>query len=407
MLTDKTIKALAPAEKPYKRSDEKGLYLIVRPDGARWWRFKYRIGGREKLLSLGTYPETTLKAARDARDAARAGLLNGIDPSAKRQATKTAKADTLEAVANEWFAAGCPSKRRRSKAVSEGTVEQLRQRLKTYVIPYLGRWPLADVTAPELLKVLRRIEGKGNHETAHRVRSLVSGIFRFAIATGRAERDPAADLIGALAAVSTTHFAAVTDKKRVGALLRAIDGYQGQPAVMAALKLAPRVFVRPGELRGARWAEFDLDAAEWLIPAERMKMGREHVVPLPTQAVEILTELERHTGNGELLFPSLRHKDRPISDNTLNACLRSLGYGKEDQTAHGFRTIASTFLHELGYDTLLIELQLAHRDKNAVRDSYNRAERLDDRRKMMQAYSDYLDGLKVDTGEKVRAIRGG
>lgn len=394
MLTDKAVKALKPRERPFKVSDERGLYALVTPAGGVLWRLKYRFAGREKLLALGAYPDMSLKLAREKRDDARAEVAAGRDPSLTRRIEKMAQADTFEGLAREWL----------GKLHMKST-GQLRHRLETYAFPLLGRRPIATLTAVDVLAALRRIESRGKHETAHRVRALVGRVFRYAVASGRAERDPTADLKGALTAKTSTHFPAITDKRRVGQLLRSIDGYQGQPAVMAALKLAPLVFVRPGELRGSQWSEFELHDAEWLIPGERMKMGRDHVVPLSTQAIEILDELQKHTGTGALLFPSLRHKDRPISENTLNAALRSLGYSKDEQTAHGFRTIASTFLHELGYDTLLIELQLAHRDKNAVRDSYNRAERLEDRRTMMQAWADYLDGLKADTGAKVRAIR--
>jgi integrase len=394
MLTDKALKALRPRGKPYKRADEKGLYVLVRADGALWWRFKYRWQRREKLLSLGTYPDTSLKLARDKRDDARSQLAGGVDPSVARRAEKTAEADSFEAVAREWLG---------KLSLKATTVEQLRHRLETYAFSQLGRYPIATITAADLLAMLRRIEARGTHETAHRVRSLVGRVFRYAVASGRAERDPSADLRGALASVDSRHFAALTDRKRVGDLLRAIDGYQGQPAVMAALKLAPLVFVRPGELRGAAWAEFDLKAGEWLIPAARMKMGRDHIVPLSTQALAILEDLKQHTVTGVLLFPSLRAKDRPISENTLNACLRSLGYSKDEQTAHGFRSIASTLLHELGYASDVIELQLAHAEKNKTKAAYNRAERLPERRKMMQAWADYLDALRA--GASVTPIR--
>jgi integrase len=394
MLTDKALKALRPRGKPYKRADEKGLYVLVRPDGALWWRFKYRWQRREKLLSLGIYPDTSLKLARDKRDDARSQLAGGVDPSVARRAEKRVEADSFEAVAREWLG---------KLSLKATTVEQLRHRLETYSFSQIGRYPIATITAADLLAMLRRIEARGTHETAHRVRSLVGRVFRYAVASGRAERDPSADLRGALASVDGRHFAALTDRKRVGDLLRAIDGYQGQPAVMAALKLAPLVFVRPGELRGAAWAEFDLKAGEWLIPAARMKMGRDHIVPLSTQALATLEDLKQHTATGVLLFPSLRAKDRPISENTLNACLRSLGYSKDEQTAHGFRSIASTLLHELGYASDVIELQLAHAEKNKTKAAYNRAERLTERRKMMQAWADYLDCLRA--GASVTPIR--
>lgn len=417
MLTDTKIKHAKPRKKPFKMFDERGLFLLIYPDridaetgkirrhGSKGWRFRYRYGGREKLLSFGNYPDTSLKLARAKRDDARQLLADNIDPSAVRQAEKLAQADTFEAIAREWLVAGCPGGRSK-KGVSDNTGDQLRRRLTTYVFPYVGRWPMTDVTAPELLKMLRRIESKGTHETAHRVRSLCSRVFRYAIATGRADRDPAADLIGALTPASTTNFPGITQPKRIGELLRAIDGYDGQPSVMAALSLAPLVFVRPGELRAAEWCEIDLEAAEWRIPAERMKMRREHVVPLSKQAVLILKGLHPITGQSRYLFPSLRSASRPISDNTLNAALRRMGFGQDEMTAHGFRTMASTRLNELGYAPDVIELQLAHTDQNKVRDAYNRAQRLAERRKMMQAWANYLDGLKADKKSKVRAIRG-
>lgn len=402
MLTDIKVRSAKPRAKPFKLFDERGLFLIVYPNGRRGWRFRYRFGGREKLISFGSYPDTSLKLARSKREDARKQLANNIDPSAQRKAAKISQADTFEAIAREWLDAGCPGGK---KGVNEKTANQLRRRIKNYVFPFVGRWPIADVSAPELLKLLRRIESDGKHETAHRVRALCSRVFRYAIATGRAERDPAADLTGALAPTNTTNFPGITGPKRIGELLRAIDGYQGQPSVMSALRVAPLVFVRPGELRAATWSEFDLPGKEWRIPGDRMKMGREHVVPLANQVITELRDLEQHTGNGDLLFPSLRSVDRPISDNTLNAALRRLGFGKDEMTAHGFRTMASTRLNEMGFHPDVIELQLAHVEGNKVRAAYNKAERLAERRKMMQAWADYLDGLKRDKESRVRAIR--
>lgn len=397
MLTDRALKALRPREKPYKRADGKGLYVIVQPSGALWWRFRYRYGGREKTISLGTYPGTSLKLAREKRKAARANLSAGIDPSEKRQAEKAALENTFASVAEEWLT--------RQRSLKATTVKQIRRRLDAHLVPRFGRRPITEISAPDLLRVLRRIESKGHHETAHRVRALASRIFRFAIASGRADRDPAQDLAGALAPVRTKNFAAITSPRRIGELLRAIDGYQGQPAVMVALRLAPLVFVRPGELRGAEWHEFDLEAAEWRIPAARMKMDSEHLVPLARQAIEVLEDLQTTTGHGRLLFPGLRSSDRPISDNTLNAALRRLGFGADEMTAHGFRTMASTLLNEQGFPPDVIELQLAHVERNRVRAAYNRAERLEERRRMMQAWADYLDGLRADKKSAVRAIR--
>ncbi len=356
-------------------------------------------------MSLGTYPDTSLKLARTKRDDARTLLTKDIDPSAKRQSEKAGRENTLNAIANEWFRAGCPGGK--NKQLRTVTIDQLQHRFDKYLKLKLGKIPVASITVRNLRSVLLKIQDAGHWETAHRVRALAERIFRFAIATGRAERNVAADLRGTLKAVATTHFAAITDPDAIGQLLRAIDGYQGQPSVMHALRLAPYVFVRPGELRGARWSEFDLNAATWVIPEHRMKMGRPHTVPLSTQVLTILRELKEITGEGELLFPGLRSKHRPISDNSLNAALRRLGYAKDEMTTHGFRTLASTRLHELGFDSGDIELQLAHLDRNQIRATYNKAERLAERRKMMQVWSDYLDGLRADKKSRITAIRRG
>ena len=392
MLTATQIRTTKPREKPYKLFDERGLYLMIQPNGGRWWRFRYRYQGREKLLSLGTYPDTPLKRAREKRDEARRIVADGGDPSARRQAEKLALADSFEAIAREWLdLAGKP----KSGTLNPATVDQLRYRLEKYVFPYIGRDPIASITAPDLLRVLRRIEAGGIYETAHRVRSVCGRVFRYAIATGRAERDVSLDLKGALVPVKTKNFAAITNPAEVAGLLRAIDGYQGQPSVMAALKLAPLVFVRPGELRAAEWSEFNVDAAEWRLPGEKTKMGDQHLVPLSAQAIEIINELQPITGSSRYLFPSLRTNERPISENTLNAALRRLGYAKDEMTAHGFRAMASTLLNEQGFPPDVIERQLGHTERNKVRAAYNRAERLADRRKMMQAWADYLDVLRA------------
>ena len=396
MLTDTKVRNAKPREKPYKLFDERGLFILVYPNSRRGWRFRYRYKGRERLISLGIYPDVSLKRAREKRDEARVLLSDGVDPSAKRQAEKMAQADTFEAIAREWLAL--------SEKVTTNTIATTCRRLEKYIFPRLGNRSIAEITAPDLLTALRRIESRGTYETAHRTRAACGRIFRYAIATGRAERDIAADLKGALVPVQVQSFAALTDPRRIGELLRAIDGYQGQPTVMAALKLAPLVFVRPGELRAAEWTEIDFDAAEWRIRAGRMKMKAEHLVPLSTQAIEILVDLKCLTGSGKFLFPSLRTRERPISENTLNAALRRLGYSKEEMTAHGFRSMASTRLNEMGFPPDVIELQLAHAERNKVRAAYNRAERLADRCKMMQAWADYLDKLRAGT-DKVTALR--
>jgi integrase len=387
-LTETRIRAARPAEKPYKVFDERGLFMLVTPSGGRLWRLRYRHGGVEKLLAIGAYPDVSLKRAREKRDDARKLLADGIDPSAKRRAEKEQQVNTFEAVAREWLVL-------QEKSLDESTLTRERSRLQNFVFPHLGNRPIAQITPPELLAVLRRIESRGTNDTAHRTRSICSRVFRYAVATGRAERDCTVDLRGALPALTVGHFAAITQPAKIGQLLRAIDGYVGQPATHAALKLAPYVFVRPGELRQAEWPEFELAAAEWRIPGERMKAGEPHLVPLSTQAIEILKGLQPITGHGRYLFPSLRTPTRPISDNTLNAALRRLGYSGEEMTGHGFRSMASTCLNELGWHPDLIELQLAHAERNKVRAGYNRAQRLDERRKMMQAWGDYIDGLRA------------
>ena len=394
-LTDRQIQAAKPREKPYKVFDTRGLYLLITPDGSKLWRFRYRIEGREKLISLGDSRDVSLKRAREKRDEARSLVADGRDPSAQRKGERAALAHTFEAVATEWLAM-------KVKKLSDGTIGRDRDRLKNFIFPYVGKRPIATITPADLLLALRRIEARGTHETAHRTRSLCGRIWRFAVATQRADRDITADLKDALTPVAVQNHAAITDPKGIGALLCAIDGYVGQPATIAALKLAPLVFVRPGELRAAQWSEFDLDRAEWRIPASRMKMGEQHLVPLSRQAVAILRELQPLTGDGNYLFPSIRSAARPMSENTINAALRRLGYTTDEMTGHGFRALASTRLNEEGFNPDLIELQLAHAERNKVRAAYNRAERLAERKKMMQAWADYLDGLKV--GGKGRSV---
>lgn len=391
-LTDTKVRTAKPRERAYKLADGGGLYLMVAPraDGnvSRWWRLKYRFGGKEKVLAIGTYPEIGLREAREARDDAKKLLVRGTDPGERKRADKIVQADTFRAVAEEWLGL-------QAKKLAAVTLDKGRWMLETFIFPRLGDRLINEIKAPDLLAALRAIEAKGRHETATRTKQRVGQVLRYAIATGRAERDITADLRGALAPVPTKNRAAITDPARVGELLRAIDGYQGEPATAAALQLAALTFVRPGELRAAEWREFDLDAAEWRIPAERMKMGDAHIVPLPTQATQILRELHRLTGSGKYLFPSLRSRDRCMSENTLNAALRRLGYTSEQMTAHGFRAMASTLLNEQSFPGDVIELQLAHAERNKVRAAYNRAQRLPERRKMMQAWADYLDGLKA------------
>jgi integrase len=388
MLTDNAIRSAKPRDKPYKLFDERGLFLLVTPSGGRWWRLKFRVAGKEKLLSLGVYPDITLKSARELRDDARRELAGGVDPSAKRKAEKIAEADSFEAVAREWFA-------KFSANWADTHSEKIIRRLEADIFPWLGSRPVGQITAPELLTCVRRIEGRGALDTAHRALQNCGQIFRYAVATNRAERDPAADLRGALPPVNGGHFASITDPTAIGALLRDIDGYQGTFVGRCAMRLAPLVFVRPGELRKAEWSEFDLDKAEWRIPAERMKARVLHIVPLSTQTVAILRELHPLTGSGRYVFPSLRTTERPISENTINAGLRRLGYGGDQMTGHGFRSMASTLLNEQGWNRDAIERQLAHGERDEVRAAYNYAQYLPERRKMMQAWSDYLDGLRT------------
>lgn len=406
-LSPTQVDALKPQKKRYKVSDGGGLYVLVTPDGSKLWRWKYRFGGKEKLLALGKYPATSLKLARKNRGDAAELLAEGVDPSAKRQsekaASKLAGAETFKAIAEEWLDAGCPPNK--SAPPTPRTIEQLRYRLKEFVYPYHGTEPIKNITVPALHTTFKRIVHRGHRETAQRVRSAVSRVFRYAVATGRAERDPAGDLKSALPSGVTKSFPAITKAKEIGPLLRAIYGYQGQPAVMAAIKLLPLVFVRPGELRRAEWSEFDLEAAEWVIPASRTKMRRDHVVPLSTQAVAILEDLHQVTGRGRLVFPGLRSKNEPIGESTLNAVLRVLGYSKEQMVAHGFRSMASTQLNELGFDPDIVEAQLAHLPKDRIRALYNRSDYAEKRDKMMQSWSDYLDGLRTDTSSKVAVFR--
>jgi integrase len=387
-LSEAKIRSAKTRDRAYKLFDERGLFLLVTPTGGRLWRLRYRIGNLEKLISLGAYPDVPLKRAREKRDEARRLVADEIDPSADRKAKRAAMLVTFEGVAQEWLEL-------QSKSLAPETISILSARLNSGLYPYLGSRPMGSISAQELLSALRRIEARGRHETAHRVRAVAGRVFRYAVATGRAQHDVAADLRDALAPVKSKNFASVTDPIRVGELMRAIDGYSGHAVSALALKLAPLVFVRPGELRQAEWSEFDLENAEWRIPAARMKMGELHVVPLAHQSITLLEELQPFARGGRYVFPSLRSRDRPMSNNTINGALRRLGYSTEEQTGHGFRTMASTLLNEQGFPPDVIELQLAHAERNKVRTAYNRAQRLPERRKMMQAWADYLDGLRA------------
>jgi len=387
-LTETQIRAAKPREKPYKLTDGRGLVLLVSPTGARLWRLRYTFAGREGMISVGSYPATSLKEARERRDVAHKQIEAGLNPSSIRAEARQQREVTFEAIAKEWLARQTFTEKTRTKA--EWMIHDL-------VVPLIGSRPINELTAPEILAVLRRIESRGRLETCHRTKWRIGQIIRYAVATGRALRDPSGDLRGALKPPKTTNRAAITTPRRFGELLLAIDGYKGQGGTWAALRLAPLLFVRPGELRAAEWKEIVLEGESptWRIPAERMKMKEEHLVPLSRQAVVVLKELQAFTGRGAYLFPSLLTSTRPISENTLNAALRRMGFSKDEMTAHGFRATASTLLNEAGVAPDLIELQLAHAERNKVRAAYNRAQRLAERRQMMQRWADYLDELRV------------
>lgn len=390
MLTNAAITAARPKQKPYKLADGGGLYLLVVPGGGRWWRLKFRVDGSEKLLSLGVYPAVSLKQARERRDEARRDLANGIDPGAKRRSERDSAGDSFEAIAREWFEKFSPS-------WVPGHSGKLIRRLELYIFPWLGSRPIAKITAPDLLSCLRRIESRGALETAHRALQVCGRVFRYAVATGRAVHDPSGALRGALPPAGENHHASFTDPGKIGELLRAIDSYDGSIVVRGALRLAPIVFVRPGELRAAEWSEIDFAANEWRIKAERMKMRVQHIVPLSRQAIEILSDLQPLTGPGRFVFPSARTHNRPLSDNALLAALRRMGFEQGVVSVHGFRSTASTILNEQGWHRDAIERQLAHGERDAVRAAYNYAEHLPERRKMMQAWADHLDDLRAKT----------
>ena len=392
-LTDKACKNAKPSEKPRKLSDGHGLYLEIMPNGSKYWRLKYRFDGKEKRLAFGVYPEVALKEAREKRDQARQLLANHIDPSENRKAIKAARAElsenSFETLALEWLS-------KYADRWSKAHGERILHTLKKDIFPWLGRRPVSEITPSELLSTLQRIESRGAIETAHRVSQNCSQVFRYAIVTGRAERNPAIDIKGAIPPVKKGHFSSITDPKAIGDLLRAIDSYEGYLVTKCALRLAPLVFVRPGELRNAEWKEINFDLAEWNIPAERMKMREPHLVPLSRQALEILQDLHPLTGNGRYLFPSARSYARPMSNNAVLAALRRMGYSKEEMTGHGFRAMARTVLDEvLGVRPDFIEHQLAHSVRDPLGRAYNRTKHLAEREKMMQQWADYLDELKA------------
>jgi len=396
-LSPSAVANAKPQAKPYAMRDGRGLLLLIDPSGSKLWRFDYRRPGTGKrnTLSLGAYPDVSLRKARERRDEARQLLADGVDPGDKRKAEQAAGAETFEAVAREWYAKHAPG-------WAPGHRDKLIRRLERDVFPWIGSKPIATLAAPDVLAVLRRIESRGAVDTAHRAWQNCGQVFRYAVATGRASGDVTRDLRGALTPWKSGHFASITEPDQVGGLLRAIHAFTGTLQVASALKLAPLVFVRPGELRQAEWAEFDLDAAEWNIPAHKMKMREPHLVPLSSQAVAILRELQPLTGSGRYVFPGMRDRKKALSDMALNAAFKRMGFDGQTFTAHGFRAMARTILDErLGFRPDYIEHQLAHAVKDANGRAYNRTSFLPERRKMMQAWADYLDALRTAPGKVV------
>lgn len=382
MLTDVRLRKLAPKESRYMVGDGKGLYIEVLTTGRKAWRLRMWNDGKEIKRSLGSYPAVTLAQARAKRDEIQAQLEIGEDPF------EVKPDDTLEAVAREWL------EKKVLPIRAPAHVETIVSRLNRFVFPALGPRQIATIQPADLLALARKIEAAGHHETAHRTLQICGQVFRYGVATGRCSRDVSADLRGALVPVVKKHHATITDPMKIGQLVRAIDGLEGSLIVRSALKLGMLTFVRPGELRRAEWAEIDLEKAEWRIQPEKMKMKRLHIVPLSSQAVEVLRKLQIYTGDGRFVFPCLRTPDRPISENTVNAALRRLGYEKEEMTGHGFRSMASTILNEHGWQADAIERQLAHVEGNSVRAAYNYAEHLEVRREMMQWWADWLTTQK-------------
>ena len=400
-LTDAKVKNAKPCPKEYRLSDGGGLYLLVVPKGGKYWRMKYRFGGKDMApLAFGVYPAVSLAKAREKREAARKQLRDGIDPGAVMKAQKAAKVaetkDGFEVVAREWYSS-------RSPTWSESHKETVIGRLQRDIFPRIGARPIGEITAPELLKMLRGIESRGALETAHRTKTICGQVFRYAIATGRAERDPAADLRDALKPYKEGHLPAIIDPKELGPLLKAIDTLKGTHVVRCALKLTPMLMARPGELRHMEWTEVDLDTATWSIPADKMKGRQPHIVPLPWQAVDILRDLYELTGRGKYVFPCHGRPNKPMSEAALSVALHRLGY-KGKQTLHGFRATARTILDEVLQQRVEhVEHQLAHSVRDPLGRAYNRTSHLDERRKMMQLWADYMDGLKQ--GAKVVPIK--
>jgi len=389
MLTNTAVHNVKPKDKPFKISDSGGLYLLVKSAG-KYWRMNYRFAGKQKSLAIGVYPAVSLIDARKKRDEARALLAKDADPSLakaiNKQIAQYDTENTFKAIALEWHA-------KNAGAWAETTAENIKRYLEKDIFPWLGNRLIKDIAAPDLLAVLRKIESRGAHEKAQRCREYAGRVFRYAIATGRAERDPSGDLRGALTPVKVKHHASITDPKAIGGLLRSIKGFSGSYITKCALQLAPLVFVRPGELRHAEWDEIDFDKPEWRIPGHKMKMNEPHIIPLSPQAIEILQSIHPLTGQGKYVFPSIRSTIRPMSENTINAALRRMGYEKDEMTGHGFRSMASTLLHEHGWPHEAIERQLAHAERNKVVAAYNYAEHLIKRREMMGWWAGHLDSL--------------
>jgi integrase len=389
-LTAIKIKNAKPGTKNYKMADGGGLYMLVTKTG-RYWRYDYRYLNKRKTLSLGVYPDISLKDAREKHANARKMLADEIDPAEHRKRMKAARfaaADnSFEKLAWDWFG---------KQNWTKGHARTVKGRLNNNILPWIGDRPVSEITAQDVLTVCRRVESRGAIETAHRVKTICSQVFRYCVAAGLVESDPCRDLAKALTPVSPKHMATILEPKKIGELMRAIEGYEGHQITRSALQLAPLVFVRPGELRHAEWSEFDLDQGQWRLPAEKMKMRQAHIVPLSRQALELIRDIQPLTGQGYYVFPSLRSNYRPMSENTVNGALRRLGYAKDEITGHGFRSMASTRLHEMGWPSHLIERQLAHRDGNTVKAAYNHAEYMPERIKMMQEWADYLDRLKLD-----------
>ena len=397
-LTVKAIEALRPKKKLYRVADGQGLCLEVTPTGSKLWRFRYRLNGKASMIGLGKWPEIDLLEARTKCLAAKQQLATGIDPAtvSKGERAEIKGENTFESFARLWFS------KFRHKWVDRTATRKLR-RLEGHVFPLIGSLPIDKVDAPQIRRVLLRLESMDKLHTAHRIKNIIGEIMRYAVAMGLIVHNPVPDLAGVLPPTQEKHRASIVDPKGIGELLRAIDGYSGSLVTKCALKLAALTFVRPGELRHAEWSEIDFEGEEWRIPAGKMKMRRPHVVPLSRQAVAVLREIQPVTGHGKYVFPSERSSARAMSNNTINAALRRMGYTKEEMTGHGFRSMASTNLNEMGFHPDHIERQLAHVEANKVRAAYNYAEHLPERKKMMQAWANYLDGLK--SGGKVVSLR--